>query len=149
MTRNAVRLSPPLRRWTYVILGLLYLTGCAWQGVQWLPNANAGPGSSPASAGPWLMRLHGAAAMAALLVLGVLFPLHLRRGWLAHRNRASGMVVTGSCAVLIATGYALYYVGGETSRQLAAYLHLGLGIVAPIALLGHSWLGRKSRASLP
>jgi hypothetical protein len=83
--------------------------------------------------------------MAALVILGTLIPLHLRRGWVAHRNRFSGVAFTCLCAILVLTGYALYYVGSEALRNWASYIHIAVGFVAPLALAWHVIRGQKSR----
>ena len=83
--------------------------------------------------------------MGALVILGTLIPLHLRRGWVAGRNRFSGVAFTCICGLLVVTGYALYYVGSETLRNWASYLHIAVGLGAPLALTWHIWRGRKTR----
>lgn len=65
----------------------------------------------------WSMKLHGAAAMAGLYLLGMLWGPHIRNAWVRRRNRAAGAVFGSLTAVLVVTGYALYYVNGELPRQ--------------------------------
>jgi hypothetical protein len=120
---------------------LLFASGAAWQTLHWLSES----APTQPNAAPWLMRIHGAAAMAALVILGTLIPLHLRRGWIARRNRFSGVAFTCAGALLVVTGYALYYVGSESLREWSSYTHVALGLAAPLALLWHIWLGRRSR----
>ena len=141
MPPDAIRLGRRHRAWTYTVCGLLFLSGAAWQILHWI-SESAPPQNN---LGPWLMRLHGAAAMAALVILGTLIPLHLRRGWIARRNRVSGVAFTGACGVLVLTGYALYYAGSESLRNWSSFTHVAVGLAGPFALLWHIWLGRKSR----
>jgi hypothetical protein len=90
--------------------------------------------------------LHGGAAMAALLLLGALYPLHARRAWRAHRNRLSGSGMVTINAVLILTAFGLYYLGSETVRPWTSGVHIGFGLLLPAWLLGHVLLGRRSRS---
>jgi len=141
MRPDAIQLGRHHRAWTYTVAWLLFASGAAWQILHWLPEI----APTQNSAAPWLMRIHGATAMAGLVILGTLIPLHLRRGWIARSNRFSGVAITCVSALLVITGYALYYVGSEWLRAWSSYTHVALGLTAPLALLWHIWLGRKSR----
>ena len=93
---------------------------------------------------PWMLKLHGAAAMAFLVALGILIPTHLKRAWQARRNRAYGGFFVTVIALLVLTGYGLYYFGDDRWRSAASWIHLILGFTAP-ALLGlHIWQGRRA-----
>jgi hypothetical protein len=46
---------------------------------------------------------------------------------------------------LAATGYLLYYAGGETARALASVAHWLPGLALPIAGGWHAVAGRRSR----
>jgi cation transport ATPase len=96
----------------------------------------------------YLLRLHGAAAMAMLVLLGALLPLHVRVGWRRRRNRASGAVMLVSNAILVVTAFGLYYTGSETLRQWTSDLHLAIGLGLPVLLAGHIVLGRRTRGAV-
>ena len=83
--------------------------------------------------------------MAILVLIGMLLTTHVRFAWRARRNRANGSVFLSAFAVLTATGYALYYAGGERLRVWTSWIHLGIGLVLPILLLVHIFLGRRTR----
>jgi cyanate permease len=83
--------------------------------------------------------------MAALLLLGALVPLHVRRGWLARRNRSSGTIMVTCNALFILTAFGLYYLGSESLRPWASRLHIAIGLLVPILLVVHILLGRRSR----
>jgi hypothetical protein len=83
--------------------------------------------------------------MLSLLVLGTMIPLHLRRGWKAHRNRFTGVSITVGCGLLVASGYALYYVGDDVLRQISVVAHDILGLGLPALLVWHIWRGRAAR----
>lgn len=146
MRHDFLRLRPLLRRSVYAVFAILFASGAAWWISQpWLRSA-AGDGSAPSALEPWLLKIHGAAAMAALAILGILYPLHLVRGWRARRNRGWGSGLVAVCATLILTGYLLYYAGGENLRSAASAIHLWLGLIFPVILIVHIWRGRKTRS---
>jgi hypothetical protein len=106
---------------------------------------NQDPDAAPSPAQPWLMKVHGAAAMLALIVFGSLVPIHIRRGWRAHRNRLSGTVMVTTSALLILTGYALYYAAGEEMRVWSSAAHQVIGVGLPVLTAWHIWRGRRAR----
>jgi len=65
-----------------------------------------------------------------------------------RRNRAAGAVFGTLTAVLVVTGYALYYVNGELPRQGAEILHWVAGAVVGIALWVHIVIGRRKRRAV-
>ena len=91
-----------------------------------------------------LLMVHGGAAMATLLLLGALVPLHVQRAWRAGKNRAAGVAMVTLNAVLIVTAFGLYYSGSETLRPWMSDVHLWVGLAFPLLLLIHVVLGRRS-----
>ena len=142
---DSIRLKRLQRYFLYAVLALLFLSGVAWAYWNYLA---ASPGDFNASAKAWVMKIHGAAAMAVLVLIGMLLSAHVRFAWLARRNRANGSLFLSAFAVLTATGYGLYYAGGETLRMWTSWIHLGIGLVLPILLLVHVLLGRWTRPAV-
>jgi len=138
-----------LRAATYWTLGALFASGVAWFVLhRWFVGAGEfGPLPNPAE--PWLMRVHGAAAMASLIVLGALLTSHVLPSWRRGRNRVSGVLLGSATLALVVTGYLLYYSGGETARALASWTHLVLGLALPAVVVLHAssaWrAGRQPR----
>jgi len=58
-------------------------------------------------------KVHGAAAMAILVLIGMLLSAHVRFAWRARRNPGNGSLFLGTFGILTITGYGLYYAGGE------------------------------------
>lgn len=69
-------------------------------------------------------------------LLGLLRPTHLLPAWRARR-RASGIVLAVGMAVLVASGWLLYY-GGEETRGAISLLHWILGLALALPLLRHA-----------
>jgi len=134
-----------LRTATYWTAGALFASGLAWFVLhQWFPS-DSDFGPSPGPAEPWLMRLHGAAAMANLIVLGALLQSHVLPSWRHGYNRRSGLLLAAALLALVVTGYLLYYSGGETARAIASWVHLGLGLMLPAAVAAHVRGARRAR----
>jgi hypothetical protein len=149
MRPDNLRLAPSLRRWLYGAGGAVLATGICWLILDRWGQRPTEFGLEPSPAAPWVLRAHGAAAMLVLLVFGAMIPLHLRRGWRARANRRSGAIIAASCALLVLSGYALYYAGGEELRRVAVLAHDVLGCAIPLILFWHVWRGRVGRRRRP
>ena len=144
MRKSSIKLGRRHKIWLYSTLIVVFLTGVAWAGLHYFVRREGefGPVIHPLE--PWSLKLHGAAAMLILIVLGTLVPLHVRGAWLQKRNRVSGGGLFVFFGLLTLTGYGLYYFGGETLRAWTSWLHLGLGVLLPAVLVLHIWWGRRS-----
>ena len=91
-----------------------------------------------------MLKVHGAAAFAALIALGAMFPHHVRRGWALSRNRISGAVVITALGALIVTGYALYYLVNEANRASISIAHWLIGVAFAPLFIAHVVIGRRA-----
>ena len=124
-----MRLPAVQRRLLFLALGGVALSGLAWSCLDLLYGV--GPMDAPALqlAKTWLARVHGGFAMAALAAIGSLLASHLPAGWRAREHLASGLSLLASAALLIVTGYLLYYASGEVFRSTNAYAHIAIGVI--------------------
>jgi hypothetical protein len=90
----------------------------------------------------WSLVAHGALAFATLWLLGFLWGTHIVKRWRLRRHRKTGGVLFVVMGVLVLTGYLLYYVSGDQTRDVTAYVHWILGLAMPLSLLAH-WLIRR------
>lgn len=141
--RRGIQLSPRHQRWFYSVSAILFLSGAAWAVFGWLAERQEARAEFLLSLKPWSLKLHGAAAMAFLVALGILIPTHIKRAWQARRNRVNGAFFVTVMAILVLTGYGLYYCGDEQWRNTASNIHLVLGFASPVLLVWHIWLGRQ------
>lgn len=144
MRRNSSKLSRRHKTWLASVTSLLFVSGAAWAWLHYFARSAGEFGEVANPAEPWMLKAHGAAAFAMLVMLGTLLPLHVRFGWHARRNRWSGAGMLGFLGLLTITGYGLYYIGGEHLRAWTSWLHLGLGLALPVMLAVHIWRGKKS-----
>jgi hypothetical protein len=131
MVRGELR----LRSWQWIALvavaTALLATGGAWLALHYTVGAGAGELPHPLEA--WLIRLHGLAAFAALFMLGVLAGAHIPHGW-RHgsrqrraRQRGTGVALCTLAALVVATGYLLYYYAPDSVRPALGWIHAGVG----------------------
>jgi hypothetical protein len=145
MLREGLRLSRRHKALLYGALAALFASGALWLIFHHFVHVDGDFGEEPHPLeGVWL-RVHGAAAMAFLLVAGSLIRGHVRLGWKQRRNRPSGGMVVAICAVLATTGWALYYVAGDTARAYASALHWTVGLLAPVVFAVHVAQGHRGR----
>jgi magnesium-transporting ATPase (P-type) len=143
---DSIQLKRLQRYFLYAVLALLFSSGVAWAYWNYLA---AWPEDFETRAKAWAMKIHGAAAMAVLVLIGMLLSAHVRFAWRTRRNRANGSIFLSAFAVLTITGYGLYYAGGERLRAGTSWIHLAVGLALPILLLIHIVLGRRTRPSGP
>jgi len=121
------RLPVVQRALLYTALLVLLVTGIAWEAF---------------SPGPWaavLMKVHGGAAMLALVLLGTLIVHHIPAGWGSFKNRWSGVLLLITLGWLVASGYLLYYSGSEPLRSFASQSHLWVGVAGCVVVALHLW----------
>lgn len=140
-----MRLGKQHERWVYAIGGLLCLSGLGWLIAHFFFGGAGEFGDGSNASEPWWLRIHGGAAMGFLIVLGTLLPGHIVRAWRLRKNRRTGILMLFFSAVLVLTGYALYYAGSETLRPWISAIHWSIGIAAGVGLPLHVWFGKRRR----
>ena len=144
-----LRLERWLRRCLYASWAVLVLSGAAWLLARYYLRPVGQFGETVHPLEPWAMKVHGAGAMAVLFFVGAILNSHIRRALKSGRNLVSGWSMIVTIAVLVVTGFGLYYLAGEGSMPAWSLVHwiVGLGWVA----LGvvHVRLGRSSRLVRP
>jgi hypothetical protein len=142
-----VRLGATARRALYATIALLIGSGIWWLCIHYAADIWAGPTDdiSRLAQEALALKVHGATAFATLLALGAMSAYHVRQGWGLGRNRVSGSVVIALFTLLIATGYALYYLVSDQTHAPVSVLHWAFGLcVAPMLIL-HIVAGRRGR----
>ena len=144
MRPKGMQLSRRHRVWFYGSYSLLYLSGLAWIFFHYFISGPQGENKiHPLE--PWSLKIHGAASFLTLIVLGSLIPNHMKRGWKSKINLQNGLLLIAVNLILIVTGYALYYAGGEGLRFFVHWIHILFGILIPAFIFWHISQGRKYR----
>ena len=141
MRPNGMKLSRRHRAWFYGTFVVLFLSGVVWMVAHYGARDEADTHPMETLA----LRAHAASAMVALILLGTLIPLHIKRGWTARRNRGHGLMLIAVNGALVVSGYGLYYAGGEGLRAVARWGHIALGLALPACVAWHVAAGRASR----
>lgn len=144
MSAWGVRLGPKVRMLVHATCWLAILTGLLWIVLGWKldPNDFTDPLRDWRH---WLLIMHGSSAYVLLWVTGSLLTLHQVGNWRAHRNRASGIVLTGTLLILAVSGLTLYYPPHEDWREAFSLLHQILGASVGLLIPAHVWAGKRSR----
>jgi hypothetical protein len=128
-----------------VIGGALWLSGLGWILFHYFVRVKSefGPGPSPYE--PWWLKIHGAAAFGALFTFGILWALHVLKGWVSGQRRYSGGGLVALLIVLTVTGYLLYYAGSDELRSAVSLMHWIPGLALPLIYLIHRLQVAKAR----
>jgi hypothetical protein len=137
-----LQLDPYLRWAIYGVLAALFISGAVWIAADALKDSAGGETWQAVAAN--LLMIHGGASMVSLLLVGALFPLHVRRGWRSNKNRVSGSVMLTIIGFLVVTAFGLYYSGSDVLRTWTSYVHIGGGLALPALIFTHIVLGRRS-----
>ena len=143
------RRSAKLASWQIWLLALsgtgLWLSGCGWLLLHFYGQKQGefGPEMNPIE--PWMMKAHGLFLIPALLTIGGMFVAHIPKGWTHQRQRIAGIALCAVLAVLIMSGYMLYYVGDEDLRNWTSVAHWAIGLILPVVFLWHYLNGLRAR----
>ena len=138
------RMSGVQRASLYAAGAVLLLSGLLWLVVHYL-NGSADAAGASYSLEPFALRIHGAAAMAMLVIIGTLIPTHLADGWSSGDNMPTGLGMLAVTTLLTVTGWGLYYAGDEALRSMLSIAHWVLGIAALPLLFVHRSRRRAAR----
>ncbi|MEC5161819.1 hypothetical protein ACFDR9_002775 [Janthinobacterium sp. CG_23.3] len=142
-----LRLERWHRRCVYLSCAALFASGVAWLLARYCLRAPGQFGETIHPLEPWAMKTHGAAAMVTLFFLGSLMNAHIRRALKAGRNLASGWAMIATFALLVVSGFGLYYLAGESDRPLWSALHWVVGLALGALTVLHIVLGRRANPS--
>lgn len=143
---QGIRLTRLHEWWVYGVVTLLAASGLLWLLFHYFVTVQADFGATRHPLEAWWLKVHGAAAMLALVLIGSVMPVHIRKAWHAGKNRSTGSVMLAVVAVLIFTAYALYYASNEQSRPWISVTHWAIGLAMVPAMILHVVIGRLKHA---
>jgi hypothetical protein len=120
----------------------VWLTGALWLVYKYFLRiaGEFGPEHNPLEA-LW-QKLHGGFGYYAAFALGLLWSIHVVRGWTVRWRRWSGGTLFGVAAFLAISGAALYYISDQDWHDWTGIAHWAVGLAALAAFLVH-WLSRS------
>ena len=133
----------------YGVLGATWGSGVLWLVVHYFLARQGEFGAEPHPLEHWSLALHGAGAFATLLLGGWLWKAHVAPWWDSPNRRRSGIVLIVLGAVLIVSGYLLYYASGDALRDLIGKLHWIVGVLLALPVLVHALRSSRYRNSVP
>ena len=145
MSRVALHFPRRAKAVLYGNIAISFATGTLWFVLhRWFSiEGEFGPEKNPLE--PWLIKVHGASAFLVLIGFGYVLASHVHVGWRTRRNRVLGLALVTTFALLILTGYLLYYASGEGFREGVGWMHLALGLSLPVTLMAHIAMGKRPR----
>ena len=145
MNPPGMRLGGVHQAYLYVTGMVLVASGALWLLFHYFVRIPGEFGDQPHAIDPLLLVIHGLCAAMFLVGFGSVLPGHVRRAWTGRRNRISGTTFFVALALLMASGYALYYAGDEALRAAISAMHWIIGLGAPALMGWHIWRGRAWR----
>lgn len=121
--------------------GLLLAPGALHMRLEWEL-----PWLLPSGARVWVAALHALSFFLMLGLVGALWTVHVRAGWVRRENLISGALLLLAFGLLGATGLALYYAGGERLAAWSAVVHLLVGGALPVLYVAHRAGARAAAA---
>ena len=145
MKPDLVRLTR-LHEWiTYLLSAVVFISGIAWLYFFYFVRIEGEYGFEMHPMTNISLVAHGLSALCLLVVLGTLLPIHIARAWRLKKNRTSGAFFFSVFFLLIISGMGLYYLGNEKAQNFASVFHWGLGLLFPILLGWHIYMGKRKK----
>lgn len=139
---DGLRMPSWIRALTYGITVVCLMSGALWLVLHHFGWQEGPFGQTPHPLEHPLLVIHGCFAAFSIWCFGLIFVIHIKRGWRKKLNRLTGSVVVLLMLVLLLSGLGLYYLGDENLRASTSTVHWLVGLIAGIALPAHIFFGR-------
>lgn len=120
--------------------GLLLTPGALQMRLDWDM-----PWSLPSGLRTWTAAGHALSFLSMLSLVGAVWAVHIRAGWVRRENVRSGLLLLAAFGLLGLSGLGLYYAGGENLPAWSAVAHLLAGGLLPLLFVAHL-LGARAAA---
>ena len=138
------RMPTRQRAAVYLILGVLWGSGCLWL---LLDEFFARPGQFGTTPHPWeppILLVHGIVAIGGMYLLGWVSARHVLRWWPGRLRRLSGATLAVFLALLVVSGFALFFSSDDRWLHGAALMHDALGLGVTVFAIQHWFFARRS-----
>jgi hypothetical protein len=139
------RMSDSVRLSVRVIALLLWISGCGWMIAHFFFQQRNDFGEQPSGWEPSLLHAHGMLAVGGVFIFGWIASRHIAERWNESDNRVSGLTLAAATAILVISGYLLYYVADERSNLAIASIHEVLGVLALVFAQIHWRIPNRQR----
>jgi O-antigen/teichoic acid export membrane protein len=140
--QDALKMPRWMRAWIYISAAGCFTTGAVWLALHYFTRHEGPFGPEPHPLEHPVLVAHGCIAALMIWCFGLIFVMHIKRGWYRKLNRITGASVSAMALILLLTGLGLYYLGDETVRANAGLAHWLVGLVAGLSLPAHIYWGR-------
>ncbi len=137
-----MRSQPALRSSTHAVFAALWILGAAVFVLKHFFSVQGEFGVTPHPWQPTILMLHGIVAVAATFLFGWICGDHVALTWRMRADRASGVWLLAMVFVLIATGFAAFFMVSDSLRAMNGTVHEWLGLALMIPWLLHLMFGR-------
>lgn len=136
-TAPAIKPGPRARLLIHLTGAGLWLSGAILLFFHYFMRREGPWGPEPHELEPWWTRLHGAFAFLALWTAGLVWGVHVSKGWASGRRRWAGGLLIGAVCLMAATGYLLLHAGEDGLLGLVSPTHWIVGLSLPLLYLAH------------
>ena len=133
------------KRLLQTFLTVSFISGCLFFILNtWvMVDGEFGPEKHPAQF--MSLKIHGISAFGLMVLYGAFLGAHAFLGWRTKKSRNTGIGLTTVIGLQIITAYLLYYVASDLYREIAMWLHLGVGLSIPLWLTLHIRAAQKRK----
>lgn len=135
-----------IKAWVYTSAAACFASGAIWLLLHYFTRHEGPFGPEPHPLEHPVLVAHGCIAALSIWCIGLIFVIHIKRGWQKNLNRTTGTIIAVMALVLLLTGMGLYYLGDENLRVSTATAHWIVGLAAAAALPAHIYWGRRLAA---
>jgi hypothetical protein len=137
------RMPRAQRAAVYLSVGVLWISGCGWLYLDQFAEQRGPFGNIPHPLEPPLLLMHGVASVASLYLFGWIGARHALRWWAGGLRRTSGGLLACILALLILSGFALFFLSSDAWQRYAAAAHDLLGIALTVFAIQHWFFGKR------
>lgn len=133
----------------YLIVGVLWVSGCWWLYLDQFLEQRGPFGAAPH---PWqapLLLIHGVAAIISLYLFGWVSARHIWHWWIVGLRRLSGGLLAVLFALLVLSGFALFFSSDDTWQHRTVLIHDGIGLGITLFALQHWFFRGRNRRTAP
>jgi hypothetical protein len=135
--RHHRRMSKRQRLAVYGVVGALWASGCLWLCLDQFFAKRGQFGSIPNPLEPPLLLIHGILAILSLYLFGWLTARHVVRWWPGRLRRLGGGSLAAFLALLVVSGFALFFVTDDEWQHISRLIHDVLGLAVTLFAIQH------------